>query len=187
MGIVGVLALAAGWMIWRDRSTPGPTTTTALLSAATTTSTTVMETTTSAVTTTTTEVQRLAEVEAILTDLWFGWFDAIYRKDADALWDVVATTPYHQAGVRAMDRLEFESAPDADVLGVLVEGILLDRSDCLVVQNTISVPFLVGDPVAPSVDVLWSHEGTWRLATSWVHPNDLWLADCDEVEREETP
>jgi hypothetical protein len=84
VGIVGVLALAAGWMIWRDRSTPGPTTT--LLASPTTTAesptTTQLVTTTAerSTTSTTTEEKRLAEVEQILTDLWFGWFDAIYRK-----------------------------------------------------------------------------------------------------------
>ena len=105
MGIVGVLALAAGWMIWRDRSTPGPTTTflaspTTIAEASTTTQ--LVATTDDATTTsTTTEEQRLAEVEQILTDLWFGWFDAIYRKDADALWEVVANENYHTTGVEA--------------------------------------------------------------------------------------
>lgn len=185
MGIVGVLALAAGWMIWRDRSTPGPTTT--LLASPTTTTSVAITTTTAAATTTTSEDDRIAEVEQILTDLWFGWFDAIYRRDPDALWDVVATTSYHETGMQAMDGLVFESPPTESGLTILVQDILLDRPDCLVVQNTVSVPFLAGDPVAPSVDVLWAHERGWRLATSWVHPNDLWLADCDEVVREETP
>jgi hypothetical protein len=73
VGIVGVLALAAGWMIWRDRSTPGPTTT--LVAAPTTTleaSTTVgVSTTVETGTTAMTAEQREAEVEEILTDLWF--------------------------------------------------------------------------------------------------------------------
>ena len=190
MGIVGVLALAAGWMIWRDRSTPGPTTT--LVAAPTTTpepSTTVaISTTVETSTTATTEEQREAEVEEILTDLWFGWFDAIYRKDTDALWEVVATTPYQEAGIRAMDRLEFDQEPRIDDLDLVVEDILLDRDDCLVVQNSVSLPFLASDPSSTGVDVLWPHDSRgWRFATAWVHPNDLWLADCDEVVREDTP
>ena len=47
-------------------------------------------------------------MEAILTDVWFGWFDAIYQKDPDALWRVVATTPFHEAGLRAMEQLSFD-------------------------------------------------------------------------------
>jgi hypothetical protein len=177
-------------MIWRDRSTPGPTTT--LLAAPTTTlapSTTVVITTNvEASTAVPTEDQRKAEVEDILTDLWFGWFDAIYRKDADALWDVVATTPFHQAGVEAMSAASFDAAPVAEDLDVVVERILLDREDCLVVLNTISIPFLEGAPTNTSVKVMWPDaDRSWRFATSWLYPGDRWQADCDDVVREETP
>jgi hypothetical protein len=139
-------------------------------------------------TSTTTEEQRLAEVEQILTDLWLGWFDAIYRKDPDALWDVVATTPYHEAGLSAMSNLEFDEQPTVDALDLVVENILLDRDDCLVVQNSVSLPFLAPDSSSTGVDVLWPDPTRgWRFATAWVHANDLWLADCDEIAREETP
>jgi hypothetical protein len=153
------------------------------------TTTQLVTTTDDAITTSaTTAEQRLAEVEQILTDLWFGWFDAIYRKDADALWDVVATTPYHNAGINAMDILEFDEQPTADALDLMVETILLDRNDCLVVHNSVSLPFLAPDSTSTGVDVLWPDATRgWRFATAWVHANDLWLADCDEVAREVTP
>lgn len=138
--------------------------------------------------TTTTETQRIAEVEAILTDLWFGWFDAIYRKDADALWGVVATTSSYEAGVRAMDRLQFDEAPTAAGIGLTVKDILLDRPDCLVVEDSISVLFLGNDPTESGVEVLWPHpQRGWRFATGWVYPRDRWLSDCDDMVREETP
>jgi hypothetical protein len=179
-------------MIWRDRSTPGPTTT--LLASPTTTAesptTTQLVTTTAegSTTSTTTEEQRLAEVEQILTDLWFGWFDAIYRKDADALWNVVATTPFHEAGIAAMDELTFDAEPSSEQLGVTIVDVLLDRPDCLVVQNTVSMPFLVTNPSDSGVNVLWPDERYgWRFATAWVYPGDLWKADCDDLVREETP
>jgi hypothetical protein len=190
VGIVGVLALAAGWMIWRDRSTPGPTTT--LLAAPTTTpepSTTVaISTTVETSTAATTEEQREAEVEQILTDLWFGWFDAIYRKDPDALWEVVATTTKYDAAVAAMDNLTFLASPDAPSLNVQVLDILLDREDCLVAQSVTEAPFLTGSPSSESVQVLWPDPlRGWRFATSWVYAADLWQADCDDVARETTP
>jgi hypothetical protein len=179
-------------MIWRDRSTPGPTTT--LLASPTTTAesptTTQLVTTTAegSTTSTTTEEQRLAEVEQILTDLWFGWFDAIYRKDADALWNVVATTTFHGAGVQAMDILEFDEAPTREVIEVDVDAILLDREDCLVAFSSASAPFLANDPTNSTVKVMWPDtSGHWRFASSWQHSGDLWQADCDEVEREVTP
>ncbi|HEX5722987.1 MAG TPA: hypothetical protein VFZ06_09620, partial [Acidimicrobiia bacterium] len=69
-----------------------------------------------------------------------------------------------------------------------IQDILLDRDDCLVVHNTVSLPFLTSDSSSTGVDVLWPDAtGGWRFATAWVHPNDLWMADCDEVVREETP
>lgn len=179
-------------MIWRDRSTPGPTTT--LLASPTTTteqaSTTLLVSTTvdASTTSTTAAEQREAEVEQILTDLWFGWFDAIYRKDADALWDVVATSSLHQSGVDAMTTASFDAGPEAGDLDVHVEGILLDREDCLVVHNTISMPFLEGAPTNTSVKVMWPDPNRgWRFATSWLFPGDLWEADCDDIVREETP
>jgi hypothetical protein len=146
-----------------------------------------VSTTTLAPTTTTAE-QRIAEVEAILTDLWFGWFDAIYRDDPNSLWAVVATTPLFDAGVRAIDQLEFVGPPTIDDIKPVVDQLLLDRPDCLVVENTISMPFLTGNPTERGVNVLWPDDnGNWRFATAWVYPDDLWLADCDELLREPTP
>jgi hypothetical protein len=147
-----------------------------------------MTTAQASTTSTTTEEQRLAEVEQILTDLWFGWFDAIYRKDPDALWDVVATSSKFDSAVAAMDTLEFQTPPSESALDVRVIEVLLDREDCLVAQSSTEAPFIQGSPSSQSVQVLWPDPARgWRFATSWVHPNDLWLADCDEIVRETTP
>jgi hypothetical protein len=38
------------------------------------------------------------------------------------------------------------------------------------------------------VSVLWPDERYgWRFANLLGHPNDLWLGDCDDLVREETP
>ena len=146
VGIVGVLAVAAGLLVWRDRPTTATTTTTLL--AAPTTTTTIASTTTAVVTSTTSAEQRIEEVEAILSDLWFGWLDAIYRKDADALWEVVATTPQHDAGVSAMETVEFLAPPDSRRHHQSRwTKILLDREDCLVTYSTTQVSFMSGDNV----------------------------------------
>jgi hypothetical protein len=47
-------------------------------------------------------MDRVAEVEGILRELWFGWFDAIYRKDPEALWEVDATQVGHAAGLAVL-------------------------------------------------------------------------------------
>ena len=138
--------------------------------------------------TTTSADQRIAEVEAILADVWFGWFDAIYRKDADALWNVVATSSKRETAISAMDSLRFDEAPSLSATQLSVDQILLDRSDCLVVQADVAATFVDPDAATQSVYVLWPDPRYgWRLASSWVYANDLWQADCDEVTRESTP
>ncbi|HEX5672559.1 MAG TPA: hypothetical protein VFY46_07515, partial [Acidimicrobiia bacterium] len=114
---------------------PSPTTTTVVTTTTTTDPPTTGTSTTT--TSTTTAEQRLAEVEAILQELWFGWFDAIYRKDADAVWEVVATSQGHESGLAAMESMEFLAPPTLQEVRVTIVQILLDRQDCLVVENAV--------------------------------------------------
>jgi hypothetical protein len=132
---------------------------------------------------------RLVEVEGILQGLWFGWFDAIYRQDPDALWQVVATTRFYDAGVAAMDSMEFVAAPSSEGVDVSLTEILLDRDDCLVVHHSVDISMFLGPGEdSQTVSVLWPDAlHGWRFATAWQHPRDLWLMDCDTMEREETP
>ncbi|MBK5268656.1 MAG: hypothetical protein JJE47_14610 [Acidimicrobiia bacterium] len=186
-GLVGALALTLIVLTAQGGSPPSPLTASPPVTAATT-SVTAPPTTAPVATSTTTEGQRSTEVEALLQTLWFGWFDAIYRKDPDALWPVVATTRFHDAGISAMDSMEFVVAPTET--NVRVEGtkILLDRPDCLVVENFIDMTEFRGSVGAPTVSVLWpdSRYG-FRFATGWKYANDLWLMDCDNLQREVTP
>src|SRR3990172_3431376 len=130
-GVALVVALAGllAWGLLSDSRGEPPTTSTGPLAITTSTepTTTVAEITTTVLATTssTTEEQRIAEVEEILRDLWFGWFDAIYRKDADALWEVVATTTQYESGIAAMDSLEFTAPPSRGAIEVDVTEILL--------------------------------------------------------------
>jgi hypothetical protein len=192
---VFVIALVAGlvWAAWltsRDEPTPtastvqSPSTTTQPEQASTTL-------TTGALSSSTTQAaSREEEVKAILEDLWFGWFDAIYRKDEDALWAVVATEKLHDDGVAAMEIegvFTAQPAPgDAEVVNM---RILLDRPDCLVVDQTVEASeFREDAPTGQEVSVLWPDDRYgWRFATSWSHPEDRWIADCDDLERDVTP
>lgn len=134
--------------------------------------------------TTTTPEQRLAEVEEILHDLYFRWFDAIYRGDENALRGVVATQGSYDAGIEAMQRERYPVEPSQDLLSIRVKEILLDRRDCLVVHNELEADFLDED-MSLVVDVLWPYRDGWRLATGWIYPEDLWLEDCDLLAREQ--
>jgi hypothetical protein len=163
---------------------PSPTTTTQTTTAVAASPPTTAETTSS-----TSAEQRLTEVERILRDLWFGWFDAIYRKDADALWEVVATRKLHDDGVRAMESMEFVSPPTRQGIQVEVLQLLLDRSDCLVVHEAVDVTPFRGDVGRfETVGVLWPRtDGTLRVASAWRYPGDRWIDDCDAVVREPVP
>jgi hypothetical protein len=178
--VVGLGAMVV--VLLQDDLAPTPTT-----SVSTTTTTSSPTTASSTATTsTTTADQRLAEVETILQELWFGWFDAIYRKDADALWEVVATRPFHDAGVAAMETLDFTEPPTRSGVTVEVETVLLDRVDCLVVHHQASASFI--EASNSTVSVMWPDERYgWRFATGWMLPDDRWLQDCDDMTRESTP
>jgi hypothetical protein len=186
---VAVLALTLIVLSVRGDSSSNPTTTTLVAGTSTTTTTSTPSTTTTGATTlATTAEQRLAEVEVLLQDLWFGWFDAIYRKDPDALWQVVATTQSHDAGVAAMETMEFTDAPTPDRIDIGGLSILLDRTDCLVVEHFVDMSDFRGFVGDTTVRVLWPDgEGQFRFATAWQHANDLWLGDCDDLVREDTP
>jgi hypothetical protein len=192
IGIVGILGLVAvlAWPRAGDPEDGGGPVTTTTTTVPTTTTAAPTTTTTEPATTTLSEEARRAEVEAILQDLWFGWFDAIYRKDEGALWEVVATSAGHEDGIAAMAQSDlFTSIPELVGVEVQVTQILLDRPDCLVTHHNIDVSAFRGEgAVGESVTVLWPDaEGNWRFATHWQHPNDLWLGDCDDLAREETP
>jgi hypothetical protein len=180
--VVGLGALVAVLI----QSDPVPTTTTIVI---TTTTTSTPTTATSAATTVTTADQRSAEVETILQELWFGWFDAIHRKDADALWEVVATTPRFQSGRDAIASMTFVEPPSVDAIQITNASILLDREDCLVVAYGIDVSSFRGPgSITDTVSVMWPDERYgWRIATAWNSPSDLWMQDCDNMVRESTP
>lgn len=185
VGVVAALGVALVLLSLRGDSTS--VTTTSL--DGTTTSQVASSTTEPPLTTTNSAEARKAEVELLLKDLWFGWFDAIYRKDADALWKVVATTQRHDAAVQAMDHLTFDSPPSSD--GVIIRNVdvLLDRPDCLVAYYEIDVSSFRGDGmISTGVAVMWPNDRHgFRIATEWVYANDLWLQDCDNLVREVTP
>lgn len=151
--------------------------------------TTVPTTPTTVPSTTSTTVDRTEEVRLLLVDLYFGWFDAIYRKDADALWDVVATEDGHSAGVGAMETLTFLHPPSKDGTDVESLEILLDREDCLVVYTEVDFSEFRGPDIGVArVEVLWPSEAHgWRFAAAWTYKDDLWQSDCDYRTREETP
>jgi hypothetical protein len=184
VAVVVVLAGAVILLANRGEDPVTPTSTSVVV-----TMTTSSASSTSAVaTTTTTEEQRLVEVEELLRDLWFGWFDAIYRKDANALWQVVATEALHGAAVEAMTSLAFVAPPAKASILLRDLDVLLDRTDCLVVHYRMDARLFLAESESQFVSVMWPDDRYGlRFATAWQFPDDLWQMDCDDLVREETP
>lgn len=190
-GVV-VVGLAIGiWLLW-PRATSSDTATTKDLEATATTSSSTQPTAPPPVTpepstTTTTSdshvVETAEEAEAILRELWFGWFEGIYNQDEDRIREVVATEEYLEAAKAAMLTLEFSQSPMA--MGILFETMEILRSDdsCLAVWSVSNVEFLDEGPDRVGVDVLRWVDGSWKLTSSWANRDDLWETDCGALVR----
>ncbi|HET9261339.1 MAG TPA: hypothetical protein VFP42_14565 [Acidimicrobiia bacterium] len=176
------MALAIGVFVFWPRSDGDDPPVT--IAEATTTTTQARTTTTSAPPSTTTSddgthvVETEAEAEEILRELWFGWFEGIYNQDENRIREVVATQQMLDAAKSAFGG-SFSSAPTRNGIDLDLE-ILRSDSDCLVVYGTLDVGAFRGpDAESTTVQVLRNVDESWRFATSWIHPEDLWEADCD--------
>lgn len=126
----------------------------------------------------------MAELEA-------GRLHAIWAKDADALWEYVATQAYFDGAVSVFETLEILEEPRAEAIQVDIIEIFLDRADCRVIGYHSAAPALFGEGDSDDlIAVYWpTEDGVWRSATSWGAgtPQEFWQADCDILEREDTP
>jgi hypothetical protein len=118
------------WLVWPGDQDPSSTTTP---EAAETTTTESVTTTKQATTTTTLDplqvpdVETVQQAEAILRELWFGWFEGIYNQDEDRIREVVATEEQVEEAREAFGEMEFIEPPDKE--GFSFEGTEILRSD----------------------------------------------------------
>lgn len=187
IALIAVMAGALFVLLTRDSDTVAAETTLATDTTVAPTTTTSANTTTTTSTTLSPEA-RITEVEVILEDLWFRWFDAIYRQDEAALADIVALQRDYQAGVSAMDSMQFISAPSLSGVIVEVTQIALDRPDCIAAEYSLDASLIRGiEEPSTGLQVLWPRDSGWRLARSWSGAGDLWQVDCDVTDRTEIP
>lgn len=177
-----VVALASGvWLLWPDDEQPLLPSTT--LPAATPTSTVGRSTTTTAsLTTTTTEdlVDTVEEAEAILRELWFGWFDGIYHQDEDRIREMVATEEQVGAAKDQFGRMAFIAQPLPEGIVFTEIEILRSDSSCLAIWSTSNASsFLATDLDRTGVDVFRWTGTRWHLFGSWRYRADLWESDCE--------
>jgi hypothetical protein len=185
--IAGLIVVGLGvgvWALWpRGDSDTTPTTTPTAVVSTTTTTTTVVTSTSEANTTTTSEdsnvVTTVEEAEAILRELWFGWFEGIYNQDEDRIKEVVGTQAMLDAARAAFNALTFIAPPSAEALQIAESEILLSNETCLVVWSRSDASFLEAGDLREGVDVIRRNNGSWLLISSWTHRSDLWEGDCE--------
>jgi hypothetical protein len=177
-----VVGLAVGiWALWPgDDPDPTPTTT---LSAAETTTTvppTISTTTTIAATTSTAPTHVVATVEdaeAILRNLWFGWFEGIYNQDEARIREVVGTQAAVENARSQFGVMTFERAPEPDDLSTSESELLHSSQDCLAVWTTLTLSgFRSGE--STGVHVLRWVGDKWVSVSVWQYKDDLWDQDC---------
>lgn len=185
VALIAVALAVAVFVLWprSDGENPsdpqaGPTTTTTTLSATTTTA--AVSTTTSWPTSTVTDVQvveTVEEAEAILRDLWFGWFEGIYNQDEARIREVVILEETVETA-RASFGTEFERAPEPTDINFSETEILRADGECLAVStDLILTGFRTGRSSGVEV-IRWTTDG-WKSLSTWSDPNDLWEADCE--------
>ena len=124
------------------------------------------------------------EVAEIVRGVQFGWFDAIYRNDQQALSDFVAVPGSFDRGVELMgDNSFFIAEPEMESIVVEIRKILIDREDCLAVSYYgDSTAFRGEGAEGEAIMALWPRpaDGRWRSA----YRGDVWEAACNEFTRE---
>lgn len=148
-------------------STTGPSTTTTTIGS--TLTTTALDDRT---------VETVEEAEAILRELWFGWFEGIYNQDEERIREVVATEQMLDAARNAFGALEFVSEPGPQGVNFVELELLMATPDCLAVWSVTETDFLNVAESRSGVDVLRYANKAWRFASSWKFRNDRWEADC---------
>ena len=184
-----VVGLGAGiWLLWPRADAPAPPTTTQPIAVAPTSTLSEVKTSTTRIlpSTSTTSVrshvvETVEEAEAILRELWFGWFEGIYNQDEDRIREVVATEEFVQAGVAAFDTLGFRVRPTRDAIEYTDTQILMATQECLVIWTAGTASFLAGETKNTGVDVVRRVGDAWKTFTTWQFREDLWRSDCDAV------
>jgi hypothetical protein len=177
-----VVALAVGvWVLWPRDDTNSTTTTTSVQADPTTSA----ESTTTTTATTTTGpvgssdvIETVEEAEAILQELWFGWFEGIYNQDEDRIKEVVASQSQLDAAVSQFGVMEFQFPPTSEDITLTDTEILRADRQCTAIWSTASFAFR-GEGSTSGVEVYRLTSDGWKFVNSWSNRNDLWEPDCE--------
>ena len=184
-----LVGLAIGvWLLWPEENQASPSATTVLAAEPTTPPpssappTIAPEQSTSTTLADDQIVDSVEEAEAILRELWFGWFEGIYNQDEERIREVVATEEQVNRAIELFDTLDFESEPSLN--GLLINEIEILRADldCTALWADADATAFRGESASGSgVWILRRADDAWRIASLWASRNDLWEADCDAL------
>jgi hypothetical protein len=171
-----VVGLAVGvWALWpRGEPNPSPTTT---VDAVASTTTTVANLTTTSTTAEGHVVTTVEEAEAVLRQLWFGWFEGIYNQDEERIREVVGTETALDNAVAQFGVMEFAGPPTPEGVSISDIQILRADSDCLAIWAQVASNFRTGSTQV--VQVFRRADDSWLLVSLWTFRGDLWEADCE--------
>lgn len=137
------------------------------------------------------DLERIRFAEAQIQKIYFKWYDAVYRRDPETLWEAVVTEGAYERGVAAMDRLTFTAPPTLQGVKVKVLELYIDHPDCLVAAYEMDISsFRDVDGFMERTTVMWPHPRYgWRRNISFRWPTiyGMWWANCFMKERPEFP
>ena len=123
--------------------------------------------------------------------IYFKWFDAIYRKDPDTLWESVATAGGYESGIAAMDRMTFTAPPTLEGVRVEVLEPHIDHTECLVASFEMDISaFRETSGLVKKVMVMWPDpQYGWRRNITFGLPtvHGIWWGNCFTMERPAFP
>lgn len=177
--VVALLAIGVVVM-WPQGAADTPPETSLPPPATTSTSQTTTTSTTDSTTTTESDshvVTTVEEAEAILRELWFGWFEGIYNEDVDRIREVVGNPSQVEAAASQFGVMQFDNPPSQSAISITDIEILRSDVKCLAVWAQIETSFRPGDLYGVHTFI---HQGTsWALLNVWKYRDDLWEGDCD--------
>lgn len=176
------VALAVGVFLFWPPSDEDPSDTLAEATTTATATTSSTSTISSSATSTTDDASHVVETEeeaeAILRELWFGWFEGIYNQDEDRIREVVILEETVEEAKESFGNLEFLTTPLPSHLKFSDVEILLSDDTCLAVWAVLGVSqFREGS--SGGVHILRWTEDAWQRLSLWQEQGDLWQGDCE--------
>ncbi len=134
--------------------------------------------------------ERMLYAAEQLRKVYFKWYDGIYRKDPEALWEAVTRERAFERGLTAMEGMTFIAPPTLEGVKVEVLELYIDRPDCLVAAYQMDISSFRESGLIERITILWPHpQYGWRRNVSFGWPiiYGMWWENCFVAERPEFP